>query len=91
MADREDSYYVERLIGRVRLLIATTDEMPSELKLETQPVLKELEAALGHEVGSQDPVWIRSRHAFLRRQLEEWPDVDALLQALENFVPCLRD
>lgn len=89
MSERSDAYYVTRLIGRVRLLIATSDEIPIETKLETQPMLKELEAALVAEVESQDEERALAQYTFLRQQLDEYADIQALLLALRNFVPYL--
>ena len=45
MAERSDEYIIGRLIERSRLLIAVSDEIPVETKLQTQPLLKQLEAA----------------------------------------------
>ena len=89
MTERPDAYYVTRLIGRVRLLIATSDEIPIETKLETQPMLKELEAALVAEADGRDEERALAQYTFLRQQLDEYADVQALLLALRNFVPFL--
>jgi hypothetical protein len=87
--DRPDEYYVERLIGRVRLLIATSDDIPVETKLETQPMLKELEAELLAAPDNRDEARAQGQYAFLRKHLDEYPDLQALLHALRNFAPYL--
>lgn len=85
MPDRPDEYYVERLIGRVRLLIATSDDIPVETKLETQPMLKEFEAVLLAPPEDRDESRAQGQYAFLRKHLDEYPDLQALLHALRNF------
>lgn len=89
MSERPDEFYVTRLIGRVRLLIATSDEIPVETKLETQPMLKELEAGLVADAANRDEERAQAQYAYLRQQLDEYPDVQALLLALRNFVSYL--
>jgi hypothetical protein len=87
--DRPDEYYIERLIGRVRLLIATSDDIPVDTKLETQPMLKELEAMLLAPPDHRDEALAQGRYAFLCSHLDEYPDLQALLHALRNFAPYL--
>ena len=41
MVERSDEYIIGRLIERIRLLIATSDDIPVETKLQTQPMLRE--------------------------------------------------
>jgi len=89
MAERTDEYIIGRLIGRIRLLIATSDEIPTAKKLETQPMLKELEIALSVPPEEQDRQRVRAQYAFLRRELDAYPDLEALLSALTNFVSYL--
>jgi len=74
-----------RLIERSRLLIAVSDEIPVETKLETQPMLKQLEGLLAAE--TVDAERVRATHAYLVRELCEFADLDALLGAMENFLP----
>ncbi len=88
-SERSDEYYVARLIGRLRLLLATSDEVPVETKLETQPMLRELEDALADPPEDRDLDRARSRYDFLCERLEDEPDLNALLLALRNFVPGL--
>lgn len=83
--DLSDEARVLKLCERVRLLIAIDDDMPAEKKLETQPVLKLLEAAV--EAGDREQA---SRHySFLYRELAHHPDVEALLSAMRVFLPHL--
>jgi len=87
--ERDDDYYVGRLIERSRLLIAISDEIPVETKLQTQPLLKQLEQALAVAPEEQDTERIRATYALLCDELADYADLEALLSALKNFVPCL--
>lgn len=89
MAERSDAYIIGRLIHQTRLLIATDDTIPTETKLQTQPVLKEFETALAVEEDEQDQKAIRSHYYFLCDQLSAYPDLDALLSAMRNFISYL--
>jgi len=89
MAERSDAYIIGRLIHQTRLLIATDDTIPTETKLQTQPVLKVFEAALAVDEDEQDQKAIRSNYYFLCDQLSAYPDLDALLSAMRNFISYL--
>jgi hypothetical protein len=89
MAERSDEYIIGRLIERSRLLIAISDEIPVETKLQTQPLLKQLEEALAAPTGAQDTTRIRATYAALYDDLQDYADLEALLSALKNFVACL--
>ena len=89
MAERSDEYIIGRLIERSRLLIALSDEIPVETKLQTQPVLKELEWALAVPAGEQDEELVRGKYALLYGELADYADLEALLSALKKFVPYL--
>ncbi len=89
MAERSDAYIIGRLIHQTRLLIATDDTIPTEIKLQTQPVLKEFEAALAVDEDEQDQKEIRGHYCFLCDQLSAYPDLDALLSAMKNFISYL--
>ena len=43
MTERSDDDMVLKLVERSRLLIALSDEIPTETKLQTQPLLKQLD------------------------------------------------
>lgn len=90
MVERTDEYIIGRLIERIRLLIATSDDIPVDTKLQTQPMLKEFQAEVSVTLADQDQERARSQYAFLYRELEEYPDLEALLHALKNFLPYLR-
>lgn len=85
MTERSDAEMLARLIERSRLLIALSDEIPVDTKLETQPLLKQLEQLLGD--ADPDRGRIRGTHALLVRELAEYPDLDALVSAMEHFLP----
>ena len=89
MVERSDEYIIGRLIDRIRLLIATSEEIPINTKLETQPMLKEFQASVSVAPADQDRDRATSQYAFLYRELEEYPDLEALLYALKNFLPYL--
>jgi hypothetical protein len=89
MVERSDEYIIGRLIERSRLLIALSEEIPVETKLQTQPLLKQLEQALALPVDEQDEDRIRGTYAALYNDLADYADLEALLSALKNFVPCL--
>jgi hypothetical protein len=82
-----DEGRVLKLIERSRLLIAIDDEIPTEIKLNTQPLLKMLEAAIAGQTPDQE---LASRYyAHLCRELSPYPDLDALLSAMRVFLPYL--
>ena len=86
-ADLTDIERVLKLIERARLLIAIDDDMPAAVKLNTQPLLKMLEAELG-----ADPVDERRAAACygaLYADLDAYPDIEALLSAMRVFLPYL--
>lgn len=87
--ERPDEYYVERLLTRVKLVIATDDDIPVETKLETQPMLKELLRTLSVPPDQQDRERAIGQHQFLLDALDDFPNCTALLTALRNFVPYL--
>jgi hypothetical protein len=82
---RTDDEMVLKLIERSRLLIALSEEIPTETKLQTQPLLKQLEQLLAAD--DRDVDRIQATHALLQRELADFADLDALLGAMENFLP----
>lgn len=89
MAERSDGYIVGRLIERSRLLVAISEEIPVETKLQTQPLLKQLEQALAVPAGEQDEAHVRATYAALYSDLADYADLEALLSAMKHFVPYL--
>jgi hypothetical protein len=85
MPKRTDDEMLAKLIERSRLLIALSDEIPTETKLQTQPLLKQLEQQLAAD--DRDVDRITATHALLVRELADYADLDALLGAMENFLP----
>ena len=85
MPERSDDEMLAKLIERSRLLIALSDEIPTDTKLQTQPLLKQLEQLLADP--DRDLGRITATHALLVRELAEFADLDALLGAMENFLP----
>ena len=89
MPERSDEYIVGRLIERSRLLIALSEEIPVETKLQTQPLLKQLEQALALPPGNQDRERIRGTYAALYSELMDYADLETLLSAMKTFLPYL--
>jgi len=85
---RSDEERVLRLIERVRLLVAIDDEMPTEVKLETQPMLKVLERAVASEAPA-DRSTASAYYSRLYAALSPYPDLEALLSAMRVFLPYL--
>ncbi len=85
---RTDAERVLKLIERTRLLIALDDDIPTETKLNTQPMLKLLEAA----VAGDDPADQRQAagyYSVLYADLAAYADIEALLSAMRVFAPYL--
>jgi len=83
--DRSDAEILAGLIERSRLLIAIDDDMPVEIKLQTQPLLKQLEQLLADD--DVDVERVNATHAVLVSELSEFADLDALLSAMRHFLP----
>lgn len=83
-----DEQRVLKLIERARLLIAIDDEMPAETKLNTQPMLKMLEAAISSDDPSEHQR-ASSYYGALYAELQPYADIEALLSAMRVFLPYL--
>ena len=81
-----DEERVLKLVERTRLLIAIDDEMPTETKLNTQPMLKMLEAAIAAG-DAADQRRASSYYSALYAELAPYPDLEALLSAMRVFLP----
>lgn len=88
-AERSDQEILGRLIGRARLLIAISEEIPVETKLQTQPLLKMLEAEVLRPEAEHNRGQVEQYYALLRRDLDEYPDLEALLDAMRTFISYL--
>jgi hypothetical protein len=87
--EKSDQYIIGRLIERARLLIAISDEIPVETKLETQPLLKMLEAEVLLPEDEHNQTSVRNWYTLLCRDLDDYPDLNALLGAMKNFISYL--
>lgn len=87
MKERTDGEILAGLIERSRLLIALSEEIPVETKLETQPLLKQLEQLVEGDAPAPDLDRIEATHTLLSDTLAEYPDLDALLGAMRHFLP----
>ncbi len=85
---RSDDERVLKMIERVRLLIAIDDEIPTNTKLETQPLLKMLEAAVAGGEPADRPQ-ASGYYSLLYSELSAYPDIEALLSAMRVFLPYL--
>jgi len=85
MKERSDGEILAGLIERSRLLIALSEEIPVETKLQAQPLLKQMEELMASD--PPDAGRVRGTHALLVRELSEFADLDALLSAMEHFLP----
>jgi hypothetical protein len=85
--ERTDGEILTGLIERSRLLIALSDEIPVETKLETQPLLKQLEQLLAVPDEDRDLQRIDATHAVLCESLADYADLEALLSAMRHFLP----
>jgi hypothetical protein len=84
---RTDEERVLKLIERARLLIAIDDEMPTEVKLNTQPLLKMLEETITGD--APDERRASGYYSALYSELAPYPDIEALLSAMRVFLPYL--
>lgn len=87
MPERSDEEMVLRLTQRIKLLIATNDEIPIEAKLQSQAMLKEFEKLFTVPQDEQDPDEVHSQYNDLYIELSEYADLEALLLAMRNFSP----
>lgn len=87
MPERSDEEMVLRLTQRIKLLIATNDEIPVETKLQSQAMLKEFERLFTAPQDEQDPDEVHSQYNDLYIELSEYADLEALLLAMRNFSP----
>lgn len=83
---RSDGEMVNRLIERAKLVIAVSDDIPVEVKLEIQPLLRELSGALSIPEAEQNQERVRAYFQAAMDIGDEYPDVTALLGAVRNFV-----
>lgn len=80
---------VQRLIARARLLIAISDDVPVETKLNTQGLLKMFEATVADASSPDDESRAAGYYQLLYQDLEPYPDIEALLSAMRVFAPYL--
>ena len=87
MPERSDEEMILRLIHRIKLLIATNDEIPIETKLQSQAMLKEFERLFTVPQDEQDLDEVHGQYNDLYIELSEYADLEALLLAMRNFSP----
>jgi hypothetical protein len=80
---------VARLLDRAKLVVAVSEEIPVEVKLELQPLIRELAGALSVARADQNLERVASYYQAALVLGEEYPDVTALLGAVGNFVDYL--
>ncbi len=86
---RSDTEMIERLLERCKLVVAVSEEISVESKLEIQPMLKELQQALALPEADQNRQRILAYHQAVLELCEDYPDVTALMGAVGNFVSYL--
>jgi hypothetical protein len=91
MAKRSDEEMAEKLIERLKLVVAMDDDIPTEAKLEIQPMLREIGDAIGLERESVDEVRLRHYADLILESSDEDPNVAALLGAFRKFAPFLSE
>ncbi len=84
-----DVQRVLRLIERTRLLIAVSDDIPVETKLNTQGILKMFEASVASATSPDDEARAAGYYQRLYDDLERYPEIEALLSAMRVFAPYL--
>lgn len=89
VTEHSDEYILGRLIERVRLLVAISDEIPVETKLQVQGMLKMFEAEVLRPEDEHDRAQVRAWHGRMYDDLEAYPDLEALLGAMRNFIAYL--
>jgi hypothetical protein len=87
--EHSDAYIVGRLIERLRLLIAISDEVPTETKLQAQGILKMFEAEVADAEVEHDRAQVRAHYALLYDDLAPYADLEALLSAMRTFISYL--
>jgi hypothetical protein len=86
--DPSDTERLLKMIERIRLLVAVDDDLPTETKLNTQPVLTMLEGLVADGEGVDREAASRY-YRYLCGELTENADVEALLGAMRVFAPYL--
>lgn len=89
MVERSDAHILGRLVERIRLLVAISDEIPTETKLQAQGVLKTFAAEIARPEEAQDRTQVRAHYALLYDDLQPYADLEALLAAMKNFISYL--
>ena len=84
--EHSDAYIVGRLVERLRLLIAISDEVPTETKLQAQGILKMFEAEVADAEAEHDRAQVRAHYALLYDDLAPYADLEALLSAMRTFI-----
>ncbi|MBI4514628.1 MAG: hypothetical protein HY699_02275 [Deltaproteobacteria bacterium] len=80
---------VLRLSERMRLLVAVSEEIPVESKLNAEAMLKMFEAAVAAADDPADRARASGYYRVLYRDLEPYADLEALLSAMRVFAPYL--
>ncbi|MBI1817976.1 MAG: hypothetical protein HYR72_23605 [Deltaproteobacteria bacterium] len=80
---------VLKLSDRVRLLVAISDEIPVETKLNVQGLLKIFEGTVAAAESAADEVRAAGYYQALYQDLEPYADIEALLSAMRVFAPFL--
>ncbi|MFT4571324.1 MAG: hypothetical protein ACI8TX_001605 [Hyphomicrobiaceae bacterium] len=80
---------VGRLLERLKLVVAVSEEIPVEAKLHLQPMIQDMTSILSAPEAEQDQARVGGYYHSLLETSEDDPDVVALLSAVRNFVSYL--
>ena len=88
-AKKSDAEMIASLLERLKLVVAVSDDVAIENKLQIQPMLKDLAGMLESPESAQDQARVGAYFSSLLEASEEDPNAMALLGAVRNFVSYL--
>lgn len=88
-AKKTDAEMIASLLERLKLVVAVSDDVAIENKLQIQPMLKDLAGMLALPEAEQDHSRVGAYFGSLLDASEEDPNAMALLGAVRNFVSYL--
>ena len=86
---RSDQDMVIKLLDRMKLVVAVSEEIPTQSKLQLQPLIKELMDGLSLPEDAQDRPRMSAYVQALLDESDEDPDVVALVVAMRRFASFL--
>ena len=86
---RSDTEMVARLMERLKLVVAVSDDIATQKKLHIQPMIQELAELLAGPENDQDTGRVAAYFESLLESSDDDPNATALLGAVRNFVTYL--